>query len=353
VQSVIAPSNGISGQSFEVSWTVRNGGASTEVPSWYDAVYLSRDQFFDRRTDTYLGAVEYQGGLAAGQSYTQTQSFKVPQGLTGPFYVFVVADGGNQVYERTQEVNNVKYDQGSMQVDLPAPVDLVAGDVSVVASGVPGQQTTITYQVENQGTNVARGNWVDAIYLSKDGQWDINDQLIGRVQHMGDVASGGSYSGSLSAALPGVVPGEYQVIVRTDVRNSLTEGNETNNLSVSAGKIAINAETLQLGTPVRGALGQGQAVYYRIEVAAGQTLQISLDSLSSSAVNELYIRYGEMPSRSQFDYTVDQPLRADQAVVVPTTKAGTYYIMAYGDSVPNNSATYECCIFTTSAGDSH
>jgi subtilase family serine protease len=352
VEQVVSPTTAISGQPFEVSWTVRNRGVAVDLSSgdnldgmgnkpWYDAVYLSRDQFFDRASDLCLGFVEHEGGLGAGEVYTQTQSFKIPQGITGPFYVFVVTDGGDRVYERDFELNNAGYLGSSMQVILPAPVDLVAGAVTVPVSGVPGQEATIAYTVMNQGPNVAQGSWVDVVYLSKDGQWDIDDPVIGRVLHKGDVASGGSYSETLSAALPGVVPGEYQVIVRSDIRNYLGESNEANNLSVSSNKISVDAEAIQLGTAVSGSLKQGQAVYYKIEVAEGETLQISLDSQSTTGVNELFIRYGDMPSRSQFDYTVDQPLRADQSVIVPTTNAGTYYIMAYGDSVPDSGAAYE------------
>jgi len=54
---------------------------------FYDAVYLSRDQFFDREADTYLGYVYHIGGLASGESYTVTQSFNIASGLSGSFYV--------------------------------------------------------------------------------------------------------------------------------------------------------------------------------------------------------------------------------------------------------------------------
>jgi Ca2+-binding RTX toxin-like protein len=206
---------------------------------------------------------------------------------------------------------------------------------------VPGQQTSISYTVQNQGANTAKGIWVDSVYLSKDGQWDINDPLVGKVQHQGDVASGASYSETLSVPLPGVVPGEYQVIVRSDIRNNIAESNEANNVSASLDKVTTDAQLLQLGTSTAGSLGQGQAVYYRVDVQAGQTLRFSLDSSSTTAANELYVRYGDMPSQSKFDYTVSQPLKADQDVIVPTTKTGTYYVMARGGSVPGGVASFD------------
>jgi Ca2+-binding RTX toxin-like protein/subtilase family serine protease len=334
ITQVDVPTEGISGQSVQVSWTVLNTGSATgEESAWYDSVYLSRDQFFDRDADTYLGYVERKGNLAAGHSYTQSQAFDIPQGFSGPFYVFVVTDSSNRVYERGQELNNTAHDGNSIQVSLPAPVDLVAGGITVPVNGVPGQQTSISYTVQNQGANTAKGAWVDSVYLSKDGQWDINDPLFGKVQHKGDVASGASYSETLNAALPGVVPGDYQVIVRSDIRNNIAESNEANNVSASLDKVTTDATLLQLGTPVTGALGQGQAVYYRVDVQEGETLQLNLDSVLDSAFNEIYIRYGEMPSQASFDYGFGQ-IASDQSVIIPSTKAGTYYVMARGNSVP-------------------
>jgi CARDB len=195
ITQVDVSTEGISGQSVQVSWTVLNAGVATgEESAWYDSVYLSRDQFFDRNADTYLGYVERKGSLAAGASYTQSQAFDIPQGFSGPFYVFVVTDSSNKVYEHGQELNNAAYDGSSIQVSLPAPVDLVAGGITVPVNGVPGQQTSISYTVHNQGANTAKGTWVDSVYLSKDGQWDINDPLVGKVQHKGDVASDAIYS---------------------------------------------------------------------------------------------------------------------------------------------------------------
>jgi subtilase family serine protease len=97
VQSVDAPLAARSSQAVNISWTVRNQGADTVSQTWNDAIYLSRDRVFDRATDTFLGYKTHTGGLASGQSYTATEFFNVPQGLSGPFYVFAVTDSGNAV----------------------------------------------------------------------------------------------------------------------------------------------------------------------------------------------------------------------------------------------------------------
>lgn len=89
--SVTSQSSAISGRSFDVGWTVTNNGPTAAVGSWYDSVYFSADQIFDA-TDLSLGTVKHQGGLASGNSYSVNNSFNLPVGLSGSFYVFVVTD---------------------------------------------------------------------------------------------------------------------------------------------------------------------------------------------------------------------------------------------------------------------
>jgi hypothetical protein len=334
--SVDAPTTGIGGQNLTVSWTVSNAGTvETGQRSWYEAFYLSRDQVFDRNSDTYLGYSYYTGNLAAGTTYSKTESFRLPQGISGPFYLFAQTDAGYSLYEGTAENNNVAYDPNSVEVSLAQPGDLVVGTITIPANGVTGQNASITYTVTNQGSNAILGNWSDSLYLSKDGQWDINDLFLGQVNNSREVLSGNSYTNTLTAPLPGVVPGDYQVIIRSDIRNQIPESNESNNLKATLDQVKIDIESLTLGTSTTGTLGQGQAVYYRFDVGAGETLRLKLDSASSTATNELYLRYGEVPTRSAFDLGFSEALSPDQEIVVPETQAGTYYVLAYGGNVPN------------------
>jgi Subtilase family/SdrD B-like domain/Cadherin-like/Putative Ig domain/CARDB/Domain of unknown function (DUF4114)/Bacterial pre-peptidase C-terminal domain len=332
VDSVDAPTQGVSGQSLEVSWTVNNQRYSTGKRSWYDVVYLSRDQIFDREDDIYLGS-HFQSNLAAGDSYTVTKSFDIPRGLSGSYYIFVATDAGDKINEPDGESNNIAYDPNPIQITLPAPADLVAGTINIPANGVPGQNATIEYTVENRSSEPVIGNWYDSIYISADDKWDINDSLFAQVQVFESLESGESYSKTVNAALPGVLPGNYHVIIRSDIRNAVPELDESNNLGASLDQFALDAELLELGTPDTGTLGQGQAVYYRIEAEAGQTLKISLDSASDDGFNELYLRYGEMPTRGQFDFTTKAPFVNDPDIILPSTQAGTYYVLAYSNGV--------------------
>jgi RNAse (barnase) inhibitor barstar len=338
VQSLTAPVNGVSGQSISLSWTVANTGAAISTDQdWYDVVYLSRDAVFDKRTDISLGYRKHSGGLNANGNYIITSDFDVPRGLAGNYFALVVTDNNNTVFERSGENNNIGYGV-STEIILPPslPSDLIVTDVVVPANGVLGQSVTVNYTVQNQGTGAAVGKWNDTLYLSTDTQWDIDDVAIGQVSHVGDVSGGDSYNGSLTVGLPGVDPGNYHVIVRSDIRNQVTETQEANNTTASGNLITLDVESLVLGTPDTDTLSQKQSIYYRFEATAGQSIRLKLNSSQDQAANELYVRYGAMPTRGQFDLTTTEPFKANPEVLIPIEKTGTYYVLAYGEQVIGN-----------------
>ena len=338
VTSVDAAATAFAGQQFNVTWTVKNFGPGVANGTWHDSFYLSLDQILDNG-DTYVGYKIRPENLTLNSSYTQTASLSIPKGLAGTFYVFVRTDAGNAIDERGQELNNTGYDGLSMQVTLLPPADLVVGTIDVPINGVPGRNITIDYTVLNQGTNAAQGFWTDALYFSMDDQWDVNDLLIGRVNVQANVPGGSSYSRSLTAPAPGVNPGLYHVIVRSDILNYLPELSDANNLKASLDRVDMDAEVLVLGVPNQNNLPSGSSAFYKLQVSAGETVRFVLDSVSTDADTELYVRYGAMPSRTTFDFAANEPFLADQTLTIPADQAGTYFVLAYRRSV-SGSADY-------------
>lgn len=335
VTVVDAPATAISGRTLSVDWTVQNlNAAATGNVSWFDTFYLSLDQVLDRNADLFLGFVEHLGGLGANQSYSQNATFSIPGGVAGNFYVFVATDSRDHVFERGVELNNINYDHSAVVISLPQPIDLVPGTITIPANAVPGQNFTVQYSVQNQSGVSATGSWFDSLYLSSDGQFDSSDTFLGRAQHFGGVAANGSYSESLTARLPGVNPGEYHVIVRSDVRNHVPETNEANNFGASLDQTQIDVPTLTLGVAQAGNLLEGQSAFYKVAVGAGETLVFTLDSTATNnTTNELYARFGALPSRTRSDFRSIAAFSADQEIIVPFTEAGTYYILGYGADV--------------------
>lgn len=335
VTVVDAPETAVSGRNLSIGWTVQNlNAAATGDVSWFDTLYLSLDQILDRTADLFLGYVEHLGGLGASGSYSQSVTFSIPGGVAGNFYVFVATDSRNHVFERGAELNNTDYDHSAVVISLPQPIDLVPGTITIPANAVPGQNFSVQYSVQNQSGVSATGSWFDSLYLSSDGQFDSSDVFLGRVQHVGGVAANGNYSESITAPLPGVSPGEYHVIVRSDVRNHVPETNEANNFGASLNQTQIDVPALTLGVAQAGNLMERQSAFYKVVVGAGETLVITFDSAATSnTTNELYARFGSLPNRTHSDFRSIEAFSADQEVLVPLTEAGTYYILAYGADV--------------------
>lgn len=337
VTEVNAPAIGYSGQAFEMSYAVQNVGTSPAKASWYDAVYLSLDHFLDPHVDTYLGFRARTGDLAVGASYTNTASFEIPQGFSGPFYVLLAADVSGNVYEAGSETNNLSFDPQAMQVQLTPPVDLVAGPITVPANASPGVNATIAFTIYNYGSNIARGSWTDTLFISADTNYDVGDALFGSLRHVGDVPAGSNYSASLTAPLPGVLPGNYHVIVRSDILNNVIEDDNTNNAGASLDFVDIDSEMLVLGTPDTGLIAQGQSLYYKFNATAGETVRVRFTTGVALAGNEIYVSFGAMPSRDQADFAAREPFIADPDLFIPIENTGTHYLLVFSGAMPAES----------------
>lgn len=334
VAEIVAPAEAWSAQNLHLEWTVRNAGAaaaSSTQGGWFDSVYLSRDPYVDRNADLYLGAVEYRGTLAAGAAYPLRQSLdaKLPVGISGPYYALAVTDSNNRIFERAAEDNNIRAAAGTLQVNLTPPADLQVTGITVPAPAIYGEPANWTYEVTNQDTLDAYGAWVDTIYLSEDNAWDLSDPRIGRVYHDGDVPHAASYSETLTAPVPGLVPGEYYVIVRTDILDQLREIDETNNTGVSETKFQVLGRQLEMGVPAAGMLGPQQTVYYELPVGYLQDVRITVSG-QAAATAELYVAGWSLPTRGAYDARSAGSATQNPQVRLSETSPGMRYILVYG-----------------------
>jgi subtilase family serine protease len=105
--ALVAASEAAPQQQVEMSWTVKNQGAGSALPSWSDNLYLSTDNVWDGQ-DTPLGYWTRNEALAAGASYTQTQRITLPNVQVGSFYLILRTDGGGNLYESNEANNEIR-----------------------------------------------------------------------------------------------------------------------------------------------------------------------------------------------------------------------------------------------------
>lgn len=231
-----------------------------------------------------------------------------------------------------------EYDLGAIEVQEVATsnIDLAATAVSGPATGLQDQMVTVDWTITNVGTEAATGSWHDAVYLASSTVLTPDAILLGEFQHSGDLGPEQSYNGSGNFTLPGVLPGNYHFLIRTNNRNEVFEARAlANNVTASSATVAMDLPELMLGTPLNSSLpATGAAKFYKLAATAGADLQVQLTG-SGSAVNELYVSFGDAPSRQAFDERSITPNSANQFVAVSSTKSGNYYIEVFGADVPS------------------
>lgn len=339
----IAPQTAAAGQPIEIDYRVQNRGVGpTQAGSWTDQVYLSTDFVIDPG-DTILGTNVYNSILGVGQAYRDTMSITLPATASGNYVLLFKTDVNNVLYEHQAENNNEAF--AYLVVYRPPPSDLVITRITVPDSMIAGDTATIRWTLRNVGNNPATGIMTDAVYLSEDTIWDVSDPLFGLLQNNINLAPQGMTERSLNKNATGLEIGDYHVIVRTDILDNIIEQNDTNNLAYSPDQIRVTVEELPLNVLKSNQLCDNIELYYRIEIPAnliGETLLIDLKADSVNGSNELYLRKSAVPNRVTYDYTSILPQQnGNQQLVVPSLQAGTYYLMAYGNTSNGNKQNAE------------
>jgi YD repeat-containing protein len=201
--------------------------------------------------------------------------------------------------------------------------------MTIPATGSPSQLVSIPYTVHNLTGTPATGDWFDSFYMSRDAVLDASDPLLGRVTHAGGLDAFASYSGTLSARLPGVADGNYRVIAVVDSRGLVPDSDRANNTAVSTDSVRMIVPALTLGVPVPGTIADGQDLYFRVDTLAGNDFTISAE-FAASPQAELNVRHGNVPDRSNFDQTAADVLSLRPQILFENPPGGAYYVLLHG-----------------------
>jgi len=303
-------------------------------------MYLSTDYVLDG-ADYRIANRIHRSNLMVDSSYTDTVSAFIPSQYLGNYILIISTDDENREYEYNKENNNTA--ASIITVSQSPPADLLVNQVSTSDSLTSGETIKVVWKVVNGGSNPATGYMQDNVYLSKDQLVDASDKLIGTSSYYVSLAPSNSRLDSISVPVSGVALGDYYVVVGTDIRNNINESNDTNNVG-SSGVVNINIPEIFLNTVKNDNLPDNVGKYYRLYIhdsLIGESLLLTLDGDSANGNNELYIRRGDVPSRSEFDYGYNSPFAGDQEIVIPEIDSGTYYILVYGDNTAGTSQAIE------------
>ncbi len=94
--------------------------------------------------------------------------------------------------------------------------------------------------------------------------------------------------------------------------------------------------SLTIGTTYQGTLaGSGEPQLFSIDVPQSQSLLVELDDSTSADQDELYMKLGALPTRSDYQYRFTNLASPYQQILVPSAAAGTWYALLYAASVPS------------------
>ncbi len=208
--------------------------------------------------------------------------------------------------------------------------DLDVTGITIPANGLAGQNVTIDYTVNNDSAFATpAGPWTDSLYLSLDDRYESSDVLLGRVTHNGQVGGNATYNGQLVAPLPGVLPGNYRVLVIADSRGLVPDTDRANNTLAGAGVIAADIPALMPGVAFSGTVAAGQDLFFRVDLSGGGTPSFTLVTAAAGG-SELYLRQLDVPDRANFDESAFDPASTTQRILDTGAAATTHFILIHG-----------------------
>jgi len=331
IDAVLDPA--ITGQPLRVVYTVTNEGDVVLNGSGQDHLVVSGNQAYSPFSPS-VGRRRKSWNLAPGASIRDTVMGTIPSQVSGNNFLALKTDAGSSVAE-SNELNNT--DEVFVLVNLPPPGDLAVQQTLAPAAAQTNDTITVNWTLVNQGINTVNGYLEQSIYLSRDATWDITDPELGRWRGIVDLAENATVDLQQELCLTDISDGNYFVIVRADILDNIVETDNENNDGASTFPIDISMPELVLEVPKPATLNLRKPLYHKFvvdESLRGETVKISLTSPDGEAVNELYVRYDSIPSRTVFDQRYDVPFAANQEVFLSELRVGTYYVMAYAAAGP-------------------
>jgi WD40 repeat protein/subtilase family serine protease len=357
VPQVVVPAQSYAGQSVRVRWRVENRGGR-DIPAgergFYDALYLSTDTRLDNQ-DRLVGSRYFGGNLLPGEGYTVADfPITIPRDLpAGDYYLLVLTDSTNRVYEFVNEVNNVGVSATPIQVLAVPPntIDLQVEEIQASSSGQAGENISVRWRVVNEGADPARAPWTDAVYLSDSPTLDRSRATrLATFVYQNDLPAGETYEHTEIVRLPECLPaGQYYLFVVTDDTNQVVEYNppadaEANNTS-NAAPITTQLQSPDLtititSSPSQAVSGSQITVAWRVRNEGDRATRVSswVDRVSLVRADGSMVRVlGEFPRNGVLN--PGEKYDREVSVQLPANLAGSYRIRVDADA---NNNVVEC-----------
>jgi len=354
ISSLLPPDSATAGQPMSFEFSITNSGVADATGTWFDNVYISPQATWDSSGAALIGRYHRAQNLLSGLSYTVNATATLPPGLSsGDHYLYVLTDADNEVYEHTDENNNIGQSAALHISDYP--IDLAVIDIFVPDSGWSGQPVTIEWNVQNiSSVSTLDSSWFDAVYLSTDLNWNKNNDIfVEEWMEMGPLPAGNSYNKIKTFNLPDGVSGDYYLLLVTDHTDQNYDINLTNNYKAPTDTNGVtqithisltpppDLEITAFNVPGQGSAGQPISVSWTVtnsgtgSTTAGTWLdKIYLSTDATIGASDVSIgavtRIGDLGVAQSYSDTLD--------AYIPASVSGNYYVIIKTD---NGNVVYE------------
>ena len=210
VTSVITPASLVdSTAEITVSWTVTNQGTvATTASRWIDRVQFGNDGTYNDVDDRLALELAHDGVLQPGESYTATATFAVPENFTGELELAVETDAINQVFELSNENNNVTFADAptAIYTDVRASTDQANLSFNIADNSIFPAGTTIPLTGQ-ASTTAGTANLIFIVDVSTSTQAidGLDANFDGVVDANDDINNDGRVGDILDAELSSVI----------------------------------------------------------------------------------------------------------------------------------------------------
>jgi len=354
VTAATAPTTAVTSGTFNVSWTVTNGGDVVASADWSDEVRLSTNTIWGDFDDFFISGTVWiaaQTPLNPNSSYTIERTVTLPSVVAGNYNLLFRADRSNQQGE-TNENNNVR----SLPIAIAVP-DLVVAAATAPTNGIASQSIAVSWTVTNQGTVDAAADWYDSVYLSTNNTFEgFNDIWIASdlISTQTPLLAGNSYTLTRNVTLPNRPAGDYFLLFLADknaswwLDNSQRETDENNNVRAVPITIGVPDLTVSAATaPSSGVLGGALDVSWTVTNTSAVTapadwsdrIYFSTDEVWNPSSDTLITSEAiatQTPLNAGLSYTVNR------TITLPNVASnGSGYLLFVADANANQAESNE------------
>ncbi|MEO7312472.1 MAG: CARDB domain-containing protein [Chitinophagaceae bacterium] len=338
------PATANANTAINVSWTVKNTGSqATTKTSWYDRVYLSEDSI-PTQFDYLLAAKtvsDYRiSGLKPDSSYTVSATLQIPLKTYGNWHLIMRTDyNGSILNDSTADNNTVVL---PLQIIAAPSPDLTITPMNALPDSIwGGQQFWVVYKVQNNGPVATTAEWYDRVYACRSGVPDGVSYTS--QQNTSMLAPGASYTDSTLLSIPTFFAGTYYVIIHTDGRNEIFEGEfgESNNFNARAINV-LPYNTRRAPDLIVSRVTVPDSVIVGKNITAGFTVKnIGQNPAVGSLANAFYLSKNAL-----YESNLDKLLASNDDLVISLLPGDSVNTQLTGKAIPDAPGLYRGLVRT-------